>query len=415
LEVDLTDWRSVLVGLDVEEVRPLSHPVAENPRRLIEEALLKAEFVPFLEHAVRSKTPLTILLNDADRFTDSRSALEAVLQVARDQGLEPRFRILFACGSHIYSAEQKRRHEERVLPEEMTRSADLSWHDSRDPGLVLPIGPTHLHHWVVEGDCHLVVGSMEPHYFAGITGAHKTLTVGVMSYDSLRLNHERALSSEASGLKLEGNPVYEGIAAVVNSLQAKGKRIFAVNETLAGGGLVACTAGDPLDSLGRGFNTMSLLFSRKVSRPVDLIVARVRPPLDKSLYQADKGIKNVEAAVRDRGVILLEAPCEEGVGLDRFFRLMERAPTHSMTLELVEKDGYELGDHKAVRLRALTERRGVRLGIVSSRLSDVEAGTVGLEPFDGAPEAARWAIDRVGQSGGSALIVEDAGNMTITL
>jgi nickel-dependent lactate racemase len=152
-----------------------------------------------------------------------------------------------------------------------------------------------------------------------------------------------------------------------------------------------------------------------VSRPVDLIVARVRPPLDKSLYQADKGIKNVEAAVRDRGIILLEAPCEEGIGLDRFFKLMERAPTHGETLELVKKDGYELGDHKAVRLRALAELHGVGLGIVSSRLSDGEAGIVGLEPFAGATEAAHWAIARVGQRGGRALIVEDAGNMTLTL
>ena len=63
----------------------------------------------------------------------------------------------------------------------------------------------------------LVVGSMELYYFAGVTGAHKTLSVGVMSYGSLRENHEKALSPHASGLKLEGNPVYERIAAVVES------------------------------------------------------------------------------------------------------------------------------------------------------------------------------------------------------
>jgi nickel-dependent lactate racemase len=256
---------------------------------------------------------------------------------------------------------------------------------------------------------------MEPHYFAGVTGAHKTLTVGVMSYESLRENHEKALSPEATGLKLEGNPVYEDIAAVVETLQEQGKKVFAVNEVLAEGGLVACTAGDPLDALLRGLPTVRRVFSKSLSRPADLIVARVRPPLDKSLYQADKGIKNVEAAVRDRGVILLDARCEEGLGIDRFFKLMEKAPTYEKTLALIKTDGYELGDHKALRLRALTERRGVRLGIVSSRLNDYEAGIMSLEPFDEAYKAAHWAMARIGKGKGRAMMVEDAGNMTLTL
>jgi hypothetical protein len=159
-------------------------------------------------------------------------------------------------------------------------------------------------------------------------------------------------------LKLEGNPVYEAIAAVVRGLHDDGKKLFAVNEVLAEGGLVACTAGDPIEALSRGLPAVRRVFSRSLSKPVDLIVARVAPPLDKSLYQADKGIKNVEAAVRDGGVILLEARCEEGVGIDRFFSLMERAPTYRKTLELVQKNGYTLGDHKAERLHARRSQSG---------------------------------------------------------
>lgn len=411
----MKDWRTLLAGFDVEEVRPTRLQMVEDPSLLIKESLLEAGFAPFLEQVVSSKTPLTVLLNDADRVTESRTALEAVLQVAREHGLAPDLRILFACGSHIYTAEQKRQHEERVLPEELQASIDRIWHDSRNPGLVRAIGKTHLHHWVVDGESHLVVGSMEPHYFAGVTGAHKTLTVGVMSYESLRENHEKALSPEAAGLKLEGNPVFRGIAEVVESLVEQGKKIFAINEVLADGGLVACTAGDPLDSLLRGLPTVRRVFSKSLSQPADVIVACVRPPLDKSLYQADKGIKNVEVAVRDRGVILLEARCDQGVGIDRFFKMMEKAPTYEKTLECLKRDGYELGDHKALRLRALADRRGVGVGIVSSRLNDDEARILGLEPFDEASEAAHWATDRVGRAKGRAVVVEDAGNVTLTL
>jgi nickel-dependent lactate racemase len=405
----------LLAGFHLEEIRPTRPQVVDEPHRLIEESMLEAGFVPFLEAVVRSKTPLTILVNDADRLTDSRIALEAFLELKRAHGLTPRVRVLFACGSHNYTAGQRRRHEKSVLPEELSVDAELSWHDSLDAELHRAIGDTYLHYWVVEGESHLAVGSMEPHYFAGVTGAHKTLTVGVMSYESLRRNHENALSSEACGLKLEGNPVYEAIAAVVRRLRDDGKRMFAVDEVLADGGLVACTAGDPLEALARGLPTVRRVFSRSLSQQVDLIVARVRPPRDKSRYQADKGIKNVEAAVRDGGVILLEARCPEGVGIDRFYKMMQKAPTYEKTLALVQKDGYTLGDHKAVRLRALTERRGVRLGIVQSHLGAEEARIVGLEPFSRREDATRWALSQLGEDAKTAALVEDAGNVTLSL
>ena len=42
-------------------------------------------------------------------------------------------------------------------------------------------------------------------------------------------------------------------------------------------------------------------------------VAEVEAPLDRDLYQADKGLKNTEFVIRDGGVILLDAGCNSGV------------------------------------------------------------------------------------------------------
>jgi nickel-dependent lactate racemase len=137
--------------------------------------------------------------------------------------------------------------------------------------------------------------------------------------------------------------------------------------------------------------------------------------LDKSLYQADKGIKNVENAIRDGGVILLDAPCHEGVGIDRFLRLMKRASSYDDAIAIVRAEGYRLGDHKAVRLRALTENRGVSLGIVSTNLGEQEARIAGLESFEDAAAAMGWARAALGSGVSNAVIVEDAGNMTVTI
>ena len=399
--------------MSFEEVRPASPGAAPDSHRMLESAARTAGIVAFFEQALRRQSEITVLLNDPDRFTDSRLALEVIQEIARARGLAPRFRILFATGSHVFDADKKQAHEQSCLPS-ATSFEKRDWHDARNPSVVRSVGEAELHHWVVEAEHLLVVGSMEPHYFAGVTGAHKTATVGVMSYESLRKNHYHAMSPQAASFALDGNPVHGGIAAILERL-SENKYLFAINEVLMGGKLVACTAGEPLQALTSGLPHVERIFSYRMARPADLVIARVAPPLDKNLYQADKGIKNVEMAVRDGGVILLEAQCAEGVGPDRFMKLMEKAPTHEDAVEVVESEGYRLGDHKAVRLRALTGRRGVRLGIVSSHLSEPQALLAGLEPLASLENASRWAIACLGEKAKTAALVEDAGNMTLSL
>ncbi len=408
----MKEWQALFRGMSFEEIRPASLGAEPDPHRMLENEALAAGIVPFFEQALRRRSKITVLLNDPDRFTDSRLALQVIQEITRARRLAPRFRILFATGSHVFNAEQKRAHEKICLPS-AAAFEKRDWHDARNPSAVRSVGEVELHHWVAEAEHLLVVGSMEPHYFAGVTGAHKTATVGVMSYESLRKNHYHAMSPRAASFALEGNPVHGGIAAVLHKL-AENKHLFAINEVLMGGKLIACTAGEPLQALTSGLPHVQRVFSHRMSRPADLVIARVSPPLDKNLYQADKGIKNVETAVRDGGVILLEARCAEGVGPDRFMKLMEKAPTYEEAVEAVESVGYRLGDHKAVRLRALTGRRGVRLGIVSSQLGEAQARMAGLEPLSSPEEASRWAMACLGEQAKTAVLVEDAGNMTVS-
>ncbi len=411
----MKDWPTVLRGMDVVMVHPKKPSAGENPKRIVRKAVLDAGLVAFLEQAHHRGRSVTILLNDPDRFTDSRTALEVVLEVAEKRGLPPDYRVLFATGSHSFSVDQMRRHEEQVLPRAGTFLFETQWHNCRSPDTVRSTGKAHLNEWVVGGEHLLVIGSMEPHYFAGVTGAHKTLTVGVMSYESLCNNHCHAMTRLARGLRTHGNPVHEGIAAIVNHLTSAGKSVFAINEVLVEQRIVGCFAGGPLESLEQGLPLVRNIYSHCLNQTADLVVACVGPPLNKSLYQADKGIKNVENAVRDGGVILLDASCHEGIGIDRFMQLMRRASTVEEALAVVEAEGYCLGDHKAVRLRALTQRRGVCLGIISRHLGELEARLAGLERFADSSAAVRWAREKLGSEKIRAVLVEDAGNTTVTL
>jgi lactate racemase len=410
-------WDRLLRPLRLRRIEPgRAVPKRRSPIQGMARALRAAGCDAFLRAAVRRGAPVTLVVNDPHRATDTGAALAALWRVVSRLRRRPRFRVLVAAGSHRFGAAEKRRHEHAILGGWRGGCEAIAWHRAGGGAPLRAIGRVRLHPWVTEGFA-LAIGSMEPHYFAGVTGAHKTLTVGLMSLPDLTRNHRAALARRAEGLRVRGNPVFEGIARVLRALQARGVRLLVLNQILSAGRVVGWTSGDPLQALRRGLPLTRRIGCRRLRRPADLVVARVAPPLDRTLYQADKGIKNVETAVRDGGTILLEARCAEGVGMGRFLQVLRAAPDLAGCLARIARKGYRLGDHKAVRLRRLTERRRVRLGIVSRGLPAAAAPALGAALFRDPSAAALWALRGVRRRSGGppplACLVEDAGNVML--
>ncbi len=411
-------WHKLLPSCALREVAPKSPAPLGDPRDAIAKVLAQSGFVEFASRAAAEGHPLTLVVNDNHRFTDTHTFVCAVMQLLErlsDAQPRPRLRVLVATGSHVATADERAAHELSMFGVHRERIAELAWHDARSAAGLLAVGRATLHCWMAEGGFYLACGSMEPHYFAGVTGAHKTLSVGVMSMESLTANHEHALSMRARPLTLDDNPVHLGIVDAVADLEDSGARLLVVNEVLVDGKVVAVTAGHPLDALQRGLETVRACFSARVEEPVDLIVARMCAPLDRDFYQAEKGIKNTEFALREAGVMVLEAACRHGVGIDHFVDLLRQAATHEEAVAVVEARGYRLGDHKAVRLRALTDKRRVHVALVSEGVPASVGEVLGVRIFADRRGAAAWAQQILGAGPVRGLLVEDAGNVVVEI
>jgi nickel-dependent lactate racemase len=420
-------WAGLLPGCRLESVEPrlpsatagIDDPVRETSRLLAQAGLADA----VAREAGAAKT-VTFVVNDGHRITDTRSYLDAAFAVldqdARCAGLSAR--LLVAAGTHRAGDEERAAHEERVLGPHRSRFDEIEWHDAGDPQRLHNVDGHDVHRWVAEPGLLLACGSMEPHYFAGVTGAHKTLTVGVMSHSAITRNHAGAMQEAASGLRLEGNPVHEGIVEVLTAIERAGARMLVVNQLVVGGRVSAVTVGHPLEALEAGLPAVRAAFSRSIESQVDVLIARVESPLDRDVYQADKGIKNTENAVRDGGVLVVEADCAHGLGIDHFVETLRAAATHAAALELVDERGYRLGDHKAVRLRALTDRRRVRCGLVSPNVDPGLGPVLGMNVLSSREQAAAWVREQLHEPSASragaeaevhGLEVCDAGNLTL--
>ena len=61
----------------------------------------------------------------------------------------------------------------------------------------------------------LVIGSVEPHYFAGWTGGRKSVLPGVCGYETIVTNHSHSLSPASLPTALEGNPIHDDMMDAV--------------------------------------------------------------------------------------------------------------------------------------------------------------------------------------------------------
>lgn len=350
---------------------------------------------------------LLVLVNDPQRHTDSAALLDLLTRRSRPQNV----RVLVACGTHSFQPAAKQAFEAGIRA--AAPAAEIAWHDCRAE-LVSIGGAWRGHPWLLQAERILAIGSVEPHYFAGFTGAHKTATVGVASHDDIERNHAHALLPACRPCRLAGNPVYEGIAGMLAALEAQ-RPLAAVNLVQAGQRVLASAAGKAIDALHLAAAAAEKCFVRIADAPADGIVLDVAGPLGRSFYQADKGIKNNEWAVRDRGCLVLAAACSEGIGQDHFVALLRQAATHAQADAIVRGRGYRLGDHKATRLRYLTDPacRGVRVFVVSPGLSDADASVLGMTK---APTvAAAIAAAGLSPSRHAVCQVADAGNFCLSL
>ena len=384
----------------------------KNQEKLIEEALENPIGFESYDEFAEDADRLLVIINDATRPTPTSKILKYLLPVLSSH---PDVKFLIATGVHRAPTEEEYRFifgdtyeifRRKVYAHDARKDEDMTYLGKSKNGTEMYINKL-----VSEYKNILVIGSVEPHYFAGYTGGRKSFLPGVASFKTIEMNHKLALSDDACSLALAGNPVNEDMVDAMNVL--KDLNVFSIQTVLTGDHkLFAVTAGDLHKSFDAAIEYSKQIFCVPLKRKGNIVISAAPYPMDIDLYQSQKALDNGKLALEDDGVIILISKCRTGVGEDGFLKLLGKADSPKKIFEILDEE-YKLGYHKAAKMAQI----GIRADMWAvTDLDDDIVKRAMLKPYSNIQTAIDDAVNKIESKGKDPKVVlMPFGSLTIPI
>ncbi len=331
IDLDIADER--LQGVLVSN---LHHYEAKgDPLSLVEEALANPIGSPKLSELARGKKNIVLIASDHTRPVPSKVIVPPMLREIRKGSPDADITILISTGCHRGTTK-----EELIskFGEEIVEKEKIVVHDCDNSPLVhigtLPSGgELIINKLVVDADLVCSEGFIEPHFFAGFSGARKSILPGIASRTTVLANHcsEFIDDPHARTGILEGNPIHKDMVWAARTA----KLAFICNVVInAEKEAIYAVAGDMEEAHKAGCDFLSSL-CKVDAKPADIVITTNGGyPLDQNIYQAVKGMTAAEASVKPGGVIIMMAKSNDGHGGEHFYHQMADEPDIEKTMAL---------------------------------------------------------------------------------
>jgi nickel-dependent lactate racemase len=290
------DTIDVEIDQAVEVLVPHEHKLSDASK-LIKNALENPMGKEKFDEFASFEKSLLVIVNDGTRPTPTARIIKELAPVLTKH---PNVRFMIATGAHraptaeeykLIFGEYYDTFNDKILVHDARKEEDMIYLGTSSNGTEM-----YLNKAVKEFDNVLVIGSVEPHYFAGYTGGRKSFLPGVASYKTIEMNHKHALSNRARSLALEGNPVHEDMVDAMNVL--KDLNVFSIQTVLTGDHeLFAVTAGDLQESFYAAVEQANKIFCVTLKERGNIVLTVAPYPMDVDLYQSQKAVDNGKIAL----------------------------------------------------------------------------------------------------------------------
>lgn len=289
-------------------------------------------------------------------------------------------------------------------------------HNAHDPSTMNAAGsspsgrPVFMNREYVQADRRIVVGLVEPHFFAGFSGGYKAVMPGIADIASIMEYHSAPFIGHPKstwGL-LDGNPTQEHIRACGALLPVD----FCINPTINRNREITsffCGSVAEAHALACKFARSTVMVECKRRFPV-VITTNGGYPLDQNLYQAVKGMSAAAQIVEDGGLIICAARCNDGFPEHgNFKKLLHEHQSPEAILKTVQTPGFSVFDQWEAQKLALIQIHA-RVALYSEIPAD-DVRRAHLEPVNDIAARVAQELKRIGQEAAIAVLPE--GPMTI--
>ena len=330
-----------LVGVLESAINTYTPPATD--KELIEQAMAAPIACSPLSVLAKGKDKIVIIASDHTRPVPSKLIIPPMLQQLRQGNPDADITILIATGCHRGTTR-----EELVqkFGEDIVQNEKIYIHDCDERDMLVNIGTLpsgsacEINRLAYESDLLVAEGFIEPHFFAGFSGGRKSVLPGIAGRSTVLGNHCSefiAHPSARTGI-LEGNPLHIDMLWAAKTA----KLAYIVNVVLnAEKEVIYAVAGDAEAAHKAGTDFLSGLCKTEAI-PADIVITTNGGyPLDQNVYQAVKGMTAAEATVKQGGVIIMLARCNDGIGGDHFYRQLAQEPDIDKTMALFLSRGKE--------------------------------------------------------------------------
>jgi len=384
----------------------------KNQKKIFENALKnpidKKPIKDFIEESER----LLIIVNDATKPTPTARILEYLYPFIINHADVV---FLIATGTHRDPTEDEYRYifgkfydvfKKQIFVHNARKTDNLKYIGKTKNGTEVSINKM-----IFEVVNVLVIGSVEPHYFAGYTGGRKSIIPGIASYQTVEANHKMAMNSKAHSLALKDNPIHEDMMESVKFLEKL--NIFSIQTVLTiDHEIYAVTAGDLNKSFYEAVEYAKQIYGVPLNEKANIVISVAPYPMDINLYQSQHALENGSLALEENGVIILVSKCRKGVGNDDFLKLLSKSDSHQGIMNIIN-DKYKLGDHKAARITKIGT--WAHMWAVTD-LDDETIKKSHLKPYKNIQSAIDDAVELIKKKVKQPkTIVMQSGNLTVPL
>ena len=357
---------------------------------------------------------LLFIVNDFKRATPTALFLETIDEYLQERNIDlfdRELNVIIATGTHDPPTEEGLK---RILGKFYGRLESKTIIHRSKKNEHLEIGkteretPIKIDKNILGYDRIININSVEPHYFAGFTGGRKSLLPGICHWDTIVQNHSFSLDKESKPLSLKKNPVnLDAIDAAHRIIDHLDSDILSINSVSKDKKVYSVSTGDFFETFESLIDISKRLFTVKLDKKADIVIARIAEPGDKNLYQSFKGFENCKMVCKEGGVLILVSECYEGIGPRDFYDQLSSSDNPQDIINLVHED-YPFGGHKGVNILRFLEDHSI---YIVSDLGDNIIKDCFCEPYDDLDEALDSALKKINVKNPYIIDIEEANNV----